>query len=186
MDRQTMNETPDKNGLELSLLTEEDLSSIAAHYAHEVQTGVATFDTSAPGMDYWQNKLVDSQSNAYPIWVARDAQGRVAGWSGVGRFDPKLAYQRSAEFSVYVLDAYQGKGVGRMLMRHALAQLKNHSTIKTLVSRIALQQEASLHLHQVLGFKHIGTLEDVGFKFGKTLSVALYQYQLAVERGLLA
>ena len=175
-----MNAPRDTAGLEFSLLTEEDLESLANHYAHEVQNGVATFDTTAPSIDYWRKKLIDSQSNAYPIWVARDtpANGRVAGWSGVGRFDLKQAYQRSAEFSFYVLDAYQGKGVGRLLMNHALTHLKNHPVIKTLISRIALQQEASLHLHRSAGFKHIGTLENVGFKLGKSLSVALYQYQL--------
>ena len=168
------------DGFELTPLDEADLVSLEKHYAKEVHNGVATFDTTAPGIEYWQQKLVDSQNYSYPIWVARDttANGRVAGWSGVGRFDPKQAYQRSAEFSFYVLDAYQGKGVGRLLMNHALNQLKNHPVIKTLISRIALQQEASLHLHRSAGFKHIGTLENVGFKLGKSLSVGLYQYQL--------
>ena len=168
------------HGFELAPLGEADLACLEKHYAHEVQNGVATFDTTAPQIEYWQQKLLDSQSQTYPIWVARDTQtdGSLIGWAGVSRFDPKLAYQRSAEFSFYVLDAYQGKGMGRVLMNHALKNLQNHSVIKTLISRIALQQDASLHLHRSLGFKHIGTLENVGFKLGKTLSVALYQYHL--------
>ena len=63
-------------------------------------------------------------------------------------------------------------------MQHALKQLREHATIKVLVSRIALEQEASLYLHRALGFKHVGTLEHVGFKLGNPLSVALYQYDL--------
>ncbi len=166
--------------LEVSPLTEADLPSIANHYVHEVQNGVATFDTTPPEAEHWEQKLLASESEAYPIWVGRDTEsnGCVAGWAGVSRFDPKLAYKCSAEFSFYVLDAYQGKGIGRVLLNHALANLKNHPTIKTLVSRIALQQEASLHLHRSVGFKHVGTLENVGFKLGSPLSVALYQYLL--------
>ena len=116
---------------ELAPLAENDLASLEKHYAHEVQNGVATFDTTAPQIEYWQQKLLDSQSQTYPIWVARDTQtdGSLIGWAGVSRFDPKLAYQRSAEFSFYVLDAYQGKGMGRVLMNHAVNNLQNHSAV---------------------------------------------------------
>jgi len=169
-----------RDWLELSPVGEEDLPSIADHYAHEVREGVATFDTSIPDWSYWHQKFLESERQTYPIWVARDLHsgGAVVGWAGVSRFDPKLAYERCAEFSFYVLGPYQGKGVGRVLFSHALTNLKKHATIQTLVSRIALQQEASLHLHRSMGFKHIGTLEDVGFKLGNALSVALYQYHL--------
>lgn len=169
-----------KGWLELTPVTQGDLPFIAEHYAHEVRKGVATFDTSIPELSYWHQKFLESENRSYPIWVARDlhSEGVVVGWAGVSRFDPKLAYQRCAEFSFYVLGSYQGKGVGRVLFSHALTSLKKHPTIQTLVSRIALQQEASLHLHRSMGFKHIGTLEDVGFKLGSALSVALYQYHL--------
>ena len=178
-----MGEAPDtsEDWLEVSSLTSKDLPDIALHYAHEVESGVATFDTTPPSDEYWQDKLRKSESDEYPVWVGRDsrAEKKVVGWAGVSRFDPKLAYERTAEFSFYVLDAYQGQGIGRSLLKHALDGLKGHSTIQNLVSRIALQQEASLHLHQSLGFVHIGTLENVGFKLGQSLSVALCQFQLA-------
>jgi len=161
----------------IRLLESCDLPSIAEHYAFEVEHGVATFDTVNPEPDYWKQKLIESQNGSYPVWVALDAykDSKVVGWAGVSRFDAKLAYQRSAEFSFYVLNDYQGRGVGKSLLYHALKQLEVHPTIKTLVSRIAIQQQASVHLHQTFGFSHIGTLKHVGFKQGAPQSVALYQ-----------
>ena len=175
-----VNSQIDHDWLELSSLRPGDIPAIAAHYAYEVENGVATFDTTAPDEEYWQQKLLRSQSGEYPIWVGRDgtSESAVVGWAGVSPFDPKLAYERTAEFSFYVLDDYHGRGVGRLLMQHTLNHLRDHTTIKVLVSRIALEQEASLHLHRALGFNHVGTLEHVGFKLGKSLSVALYQYDL--------
>lgn len=169
--------------LELAPVTLKDLPAIAEHYAHEVQHGVATFDTTIPNTSYWEQKVLESENQAYPIWVARDlhADACVTGWAGVSRFDSKLAYGRCAEFSFYIVGPYQGRGVGRVLLNHALNELRKHPTIETLVSRITLQQEASLHLHRSVGFRHIGTLENVGFKLGAGLSVALYQYHLNKE-----
>ena len=166
--------------VEISPLARSDIQSVAAHYAHEVEHGVATFDTVIPDADYWEQKLLASEAGAYPVWVARDtrSQDKLMGWAGVSRFDPKLAYRRSAEFSFYVLGAYQGQGLGRALLNHVVGNLKTHPTIETLVSRIALQQEASLYLHRAAGFQHVGTLRDVGFKLGGSLSVALYQLML--------
>jgi phosphinothricin acetyltransferase len=42
---------------------------------------------------------------------------------------------------------------------------------------------ASIGLHQKLGFKHAGTLKNVGEKFGRTLDVVIMQRTLARAGG---
>ena len=158
-----------------------DLDAIAQHYALETTSGVATFDTAPPPKSYWQTKLHESQQNLYPFLVARsqpsDASSIVCGWAALSRYDSKAAYARTAELSVYVLENYQRRGIGRSLMQKTLEVVKQHPTIHTLISRIVPTQRASIALHESLGFIHVGTLKAVGFKLGALRDVAIYQYE---------
>ena len=168
-----------KSSLQISDVAPRDLHAIAQHYASEVGEGVATFDTIAPPLSYWESKLEASQQDRYPFLVARHPNHpspTVCGWASVSPYDSKAAYARCAEFSVYVLDAYQGHGIGRLLMEQMLNTIGKHSTIHTLISRIVPTQNASIRLHESLGFKLIGTMTAVGEKLGSLRDVAIYQY----------
>ncbi len=166
--------------LEISDVRLGDLDAIAQHYAFETASGVATFDTARPPESYWHTKLRESQENLYPFLVARsqpsEAGPIVCGWAALSRYDPKVAYARTAELSVYVLEAYQRRGIGRVLMKNMLDMVKQHPTIHTLISRVVPTQRASIALHESLGFIHVGTLKSVGFKLGALRDVAIYQF----------
>ena len=167
--------------LQISDVTVSDLSAIAEHYAFEVNQGVATFDTVAPPLSYWESKLDASRQGHYPFLVGRKVSTtatKVCGWASVGPYDTKAAYQRCAEFSVYVLDAYQGQGLGKRLMRHMLDAVATHATIHTLISRIVPTQAASVRLHESMGFNLVGKMVGVGEKLGALHDVAIYQYRL--------
>ena len=169
--------------LEISDARLSDLDAIAQHYAFETTSGVATFDTAPPPESYWHTKLRESQESLYPFLVARsqqcDASQIVCGWAALSRYDPKVAYARTAELSVYVLESYQRQGIGRVLMKNMLDVVKQHPTIHSLISRIVPTQRASVALHESLGFIHVGTLRAVGFKLGALRDVAIYQYDSA-------
>ena len=53
-------------------------------------------------------------------------------------------------------------------------RLKYH----TLIARVAQASVESLHLNEAFGFRHIGTLKEVGQKFGKRLDVHILQLML--------
>ena len=48
----------------------------------------------------------------------------------------------------------------------------------TIIARVAQESVASLHLNQSLGFVLVGTLREVGLKFGKRLDVHILQLML--------
>ena len=48
----------------------------------------------------------------------------------------------------------------------------------TLIARVAEGSIESLHLNESFGFVHIGTMKEVGRKFGKLLDVHLLQKML--------
>jgi phosphinothricin acetyltransferase len=51
-----------------------------------------------------------------------------------------------------------------------------------LVGGIDAQNVVSIRLHESLGFRHRGTIEQAGFKFGRWLDLAFYQLTLDTPR----
>ena len=115
-----------KNSVKISNVVSEDLHAISGHYASEVVGGVATFDTTIPPLSYWESKLRASQTGDYPFLVARQIgrEHEVCGWFSLSPYDAKEAYARCAEFSVYVLADFQGRGIGKRLMERMLKRCR--------------------------------------------------------------
>jgi len=99
----------------------------------------------------------------------------IAGWATFAPHSTYEGYDRTAEISVWVDAAFRRRGCGRLLVQTLLAQCEERN-IRTVISRIEANNEPSLRLHEACGFKRAGLLEDVGEKFGQSLSVVLMQY----------
>lgn len=78
------------------------------------------------------------------------------------------------ETSFYVKEEHRGQGIGRQL-KEAVIEEARRSGFHTLLARVAEGSEASLHLNQACGFQHVGTIKEVGRKFGRLLDVHLLQ-----------
>jgi L-amino acid N-acyltransferase len=76
--------------------------------------------------------------------------------------------------SVYVKSRFRDKGIGKKLITEVLA-LGKELGLHTVLSRITVGNESSIHLHKVLGFKDVGTMREVGVKFGRLLDVRIMQ-----------
>jgi phosphinothricin acetyltransferase len=87
------------------------------------------------------------------------------------------AYKYTVEHSVYVHPDHRGRGLGRVVMQELVA-LARRREVHALVGAIDASNAASITLHERLGFRHVGTLPQVGFKFGRWLDLAFYQLLL--------
>jgi len=110
----------------------------------------------------------------YPVIGAFDDQGDLMGFASYGPFRNLPANQYTLEHSVYVGNAFQGKGVAQLLMQQLIQEAKQQQ-YHLMVGAIDANNQASIALHKKLGFFHAGTLQQVGFKFGRWLDLALYQ-----------
>jgi L-amino acid N-acyltransferase len=106
-----------------------------------------------------------------------DGQSRVAGWASLAPHSAYEGYDRTAEMSVWVDQDHRGIGFGKALVTTLLNECPSRR-IRTVISRIESNNLASIRLHESCGFKRVGLLEDVGEKFGQSLSVALMQYHV--------
>ena len=149
-----------------------DAKAIAAIYNHEIEHGVATFDTEIKSVENREEWLRD-HSDKYPVLVA-EADTIVIGFASLTRWSERAAYDDTAEISIYITPAYHGKGIGKQLIV-AIIEAGKKGGLHCLLSRITQGNEKSIYLHEQNGFRTIGVMQEVGKKFGKLLDVTMLQ-----------
>jgi L-amino acid N-acyltransferase YncA len=131
-----------------------DWRAVSGIYAEGLARGNATFDTSIPEWPAW-----DAGHLAAPRLVAR-MDDRVVGWAALGPVSSRACYRGVAEVSIYVAEAAQGRGVGRMLM-DALILASEAAGVWTLHSSIHADNPTSVALHLRAGFRVVGRRERI-------------------------
>jgi len=152
--------------------TLEDLSAFTEIYNEAILKTVATFDTEAKTLEE-QKTWFANHGPRYPILVA-EQEGSVIGWASLSKWSDRCAYSDTAEISLYVREEHRGKGIGRKLIEEIVKEGQKVG-LHTVIARIAEGNEASIHLHESVGFQHIGVMREVGRKFGKLWDVHLLQ-----------
>jgi len=107
----------------------------------------------------------------FPVLVA-EAEGAVAGFGSYGPFRPHDGYLHTVEHSLYVDPAWQGRGLGRVMLA-ALLERAATAGKHAMVGGIEAGNTASIRLHQRAGFADNGTLPQVGRKFDRWLDLTL-------------
>ncbi|HHX95422.1 MAG TPA: N-acetyltransferase [Clostridia bacterium] len=149
-----------------------DLPVITEIYNDAILTTTATFDIEPKSLET-QEAWFYAHGPRYPLIVA-EVQGEVVGWASLSRYSDRLAYEKTAEISVYVKDGFRGRGIGRKLMEEIIARGRA-AGLHTILARITASNEQSIYLHEAFGFQHIGVMREVGRKFGMLLDVCLMQ-----------
>jgi len=138
--------------------TAGDLSTITEIYNEAILKTVATFDTE-PKTDEGQKSWFDHHGAKYPILVA-EQDNLIVGWASLSLWSDRCAYSDTAEASLYVREEHQGKGIGRKLSE-AIIQEGRKAGLHTLIARITEGNEASLHLAESVGYRHIGVMNHL-------------------------
>jgi L-amino acid N-acyltransferase YncA len=152
---------------------EDDLRDIATIYNHEVANSIATFDLEPPTLNYWQARLAGKHEGDH-LLVAVDEEEDVVGYAYSWSYRPRPAYERTRETSIYLDPSVRGRGIGRLLYP-ALLDAMAESGVHTAVALVALPNPSSVALHKAVGFEHVGTMREVGYKFDRWIDVEWYQ-----------
>ena len=151
-----------------------DLPRLLEIYNDEVSTGTATFDTQPRSCEAGRRWMEAHSADGRPLCVAQE-EGEILGYVSLSDYNPKAAYAGTVELSLYIARAHRGRGVGTALMEFILTYARSHDSLHTVVSLITAGNDASLRLHERFGFRHMGTLYEAGYKFGRLLDVEYYQ-----------
>jgi phosphinothricin acetyltransferase len=156
----------------------DDIASITRIYADAVLHGTASFEIDPPDEMTMAQRHRALADGGYPYIVAQQA-GIVVGYAYAGPYRVRPAYHWSVENSIYVAPTAQRQGVGRALLVQLIAECEMRG-FRQMIAVIgdSANQVPSVALHRGAGFRLVGVLDAVGFKFGRWLDSAIMQREL--------
>lgn len=160
---------------------EQDIPIIRDIYADHVLTGLASFEESVPDVDEMERRMRDTLEKGLPYLVAAfagDPDGTIRGFAYASRFRTRSAYRYTVEDSVYVERETIGRGLGLVLLGTLIERCTELGYRQMIAVIGDSDNAASIGLHARLGFIHVGTMEAVGFKFGRWVDAVRMQRSL--------
>jgi phosphinothricin acetyltransferase len=164
----------------IRLATERDALACQRIYAPIVTETAISFETEVPSVEEMERRIADTLVQL-PWLVLEEPEG-VRGYAYAALHRKRAAYQWSVEVSVYVAEEARGRGVGRRLYTALLDLLRRQGYVNSFAG-IALPNDASVGLHEAMGFRPIGVYRKVGFKLGHWLDVGWWQLELREPPG---
>jgi len=157
--------------------TAADIPAITAIYDHAVRHGTASFELEPPDAAEMARRRQTLVDGGFPYLVA-EADGALAGYAYAGPYRPRPAYRWSVEDSVYVAPSLHRRGIGAALLARLVGEAEQRGYRQMIAVIGDSAQLSSIALHRAAGFRMIGTVENVGFKFGRWLDTVLMQRAL--------
>jgi L-amino acid N-acyltransferase YncA len=155
-----------------------DLPDIREIYNLYVANSTVTFDEDPMTLAAWRSKFAYLQKLGMPFIVAVSPGGNVLGYALVTPWAQKKAYRFTVENSIYLSPAATGKGLGSALLEELIVRSKA-AGLKEMIAVIADRgAEASIRMHENFGFREIGRMGRVGYKFERWLGTIMLQKSL--------
>jgi L-amino acid N-acyltransferase YncA len=142
-----------------------------------IANSTALYDYQPRSLASMETWFATKQAGGFPVIGIEDEAGQLVAFGSFGTFRAWPAYKYSVEHSVYVHQDHRGHGLGLQVM-HALIDAARQRQVHAMIGAIDADNQGSIALHRRLGFSRVGTLPQVGFKFGRWLDLALYQLLL--------
>jgi len=155
-----------------------DLAVIQHIYTHHVLTGLASFEETPPDLAEMTRRWQAIAEAGLPYVVAVDGAGTIAGYAYAGPYRPRSAYRFTVEDSIYLDPAFQGRGLGRILLSRLIADATACGKRQMIAVIGDSANAASIGVHKALGFEMTGTFKAIGLKFGRWVDTVLMQREL--------
>ena len=156
--------------------TAADAAACRAIYVPYVVDTVISFELEPPTEAEMAERIATAA--ATHAWLVLEADGEVIAYAYGGPFAARAAYRWACEVSVYVERGRRRTGAGRALYEALLARLTERG-FHMAVAGMTLPNDASVALHEAMGFEPVGTWRRIGFKHGAWHDVAWTQRRLA-------
>lgn len=153
-----------------------DAAAICGIYNYYVANTTISFEDEPVSIAEMAQRIGDIVSADLP-WLVLLEGDRLIGYAYATKWRARAAYRYSVESSVYVDPRQTGQGAGRMLYQALLEELRARD-LHLVIGGIAQPNEASVALHERLGFRKVAHFAEVGMKFGQWRDVGYWQLQL--------
>lgn len=156
--------------------TPADGERICAIYNHYIATTTISFEEE-PVQAADMAQRIGDVANANLPWLVMLEGDTLIGYAYATKWRVRAAYRFAVESTVYLDPAYAGKGAGTVLYEALLAELRRRE-LHLVIGGIAQPNEASVRLHERLGFEKVAHFSEVGLKFGRWVDVGYWQLKL--------
>ncbi len=171
-------------GIVIRPSTDADVPAMVAIYAHHIARGIGElgdYEAVAPDAEDLKRRRRSMRRKRLPHLVA-DLGGAVAGYAYAVPFRKRPAYRYTVKHSIYVHADHLHEGIGRRLLP-ALVEACAAGGYRQMIGYIDGSNAASLHLHEVCGFRRVGLLPAVAYKFGHWADSVMVQRALGEGDG---
>jgi L-amino acid N-acyltransferase YncA len=155
---------------------ERDAAACAAIYAPYVEGTPISFEERPPDALEMEARM-NRHAATHPWLVAEDG-GEVVAYAYSCRHQERAAYRWAADVSVYVAANRRGEGLGRSLYEALFARLRQQN-FQIACAGVTLPNDASVRLHEALGFQRVGVSPRIGWKDGRWHDVSWWLLELA-------
>ncbi len=158
---------------------DEDVEAMLAIYRHYISRGVdpsLMHDAEMPNPDDLKKRRRSMRKQQVPHLVA-ERDGMIVGYAYAVLFRKRPAYRYTLKHSIYVHPDHLHAGIGRILLP-ALIDACAAAGYRQMIGYIDAANVPSLKLHTTCGFKEVGYLPSVGYKFGHWTNVVMVQRSL--------
>jgi phosphinothricin acetyltransferase len=152
--------------------TGADAAQICEIYNHYIVHTAVTFEEEPVGVNEMALRI--SETVPHLPWLVWEGGGRVLGYCYANKWKGRCAYRYSVEATVYLRPDVSGRGLGTKLYSALLDELRQRK-LHAVIGGIALPNEASVRLHEKLGFAKVAEFREVGNKFGRWIDVGYWQ-----------
>lgn len=156
---------------------ERHADAMLAIFNEAILNSTALYDYQPRTMQNMVAWFEAKRNGHFPVIGLEDGQGKLLAFGSYGTFRAFPAYKYSVEHSVYVQQDHRGQGLGKTILQQLIAAARRDE-LHALIGAIDASNSGSIALHEHMGFRHVGTLPQVGFKFGRWLDLAFYQLLL--------
>ncbi|WP_396177858.1 GNAT family N-acetyltransferase [Flavobacterium sp.] len=156
--------------------TISDLPSILEIVNHAILNTTAIYDYDPRSLEEQTVIFETKKAKNFPTFVA-EHDHEIVGFGTYDTFRTKVGYRFTVEHSVYVKEGFAGKGIGQLLMEELISTAKKEN-YHIMIGVIDASNENSIRFHEKFGFKSMGILKEVGFKFDRWLDANLMTLKL--------
>ncbi len=155
---------------------EEDAKAIARIYNWYVLNTPISFETELVSDDEMRRRILNKRLKY--DWIVGEVDQEIVGYAHYGAFSEMPVYKHTVQSAIYIPLKNIGRGFGKTIYSNLIDSAKKHGFLE-MVMLIALPNPGNVALHRKMGFKEVGILRKVGYKFEKHIDVGIWQLSLS-------
>lgn len=157
-------------------ITLNDAKAVAQIYNYYILNTVVTFEEEIITEMEMQMRITESIASL--PWIVFEENNTILGYAYASKWKGRCAYRFTAETTVYLDEKARGRGIGSQLYTELINRLKTLN-YHTAIGGIALPNDASVALHEKMGFIKVAQFTETGRKMGRWIDVGYWQVILS-------